>query len=272
MPQRRPPLSPPRLSPSRLRYLLGALFGAWLLAGCAQDARGVQDRAVQFDQIVFHVVDIDLRRHPLTLHWRDPASGSAFASIDALQRWGERHGKHLLFAANAGIYDANGAPLGLYVESGRTLVPLNTAHGNPRSGNFSLLPNGVFAIDAAGHASVRTTAAFDAAAAHPQWATQSGPMLVIDGALNPQFIADSDSVKWRSGVCAPSPDRVVFAISEAPVNFHTFARLFRDKLGCRDALYLDGTISQLYVDGNYFGPPAFVVKPYAGMFAVFEDR
>jgi uncharacterized protein YigE (DUF2233 family) len=272
MPQRRPPLSPPRLSPSRLRYLLGALFGAWLLAGCAQDARGVQDRAVQFDQIVFHVVDIDLRRHPLTLHWRDPASGSAFASIDALQRWGERHGKHLLFAANAGIYDANGAPLGLYVESGRTLVPLNTAHGNPRSGNFSLLPNGVFAIDAAGHASVRTTAAFDAAAAHPQWATQSGPMLVIDGELNPQFIADSDSVKWRSGVCAPSPDRVVFAISEAPVNFHTFARLFRDKLGCRDALYLDGTISQLYVDGNYFGPPAFVVKPYAGMFAVFEDR
>jgi uncharacterized protein YigE (DUF2233 family) len=266
----RSPSPSPRFRPSRQRYLLGAVLGGWLLAGCAQDAGGMRDRNVQFEQIDFHVVGIDLRRHPLTLHWRDPGSGHAFASIDALKTWGERRGRHLLFAANAGIYAASGAPLGLYVERGKTLVPLNTAHGNPRSGNFSLLPNGVFAIDAAGHASVRTTAAFDAAGAHPQWATQSGPMLVIDGALNPQFIADSDSVKWRSGVCAPTPDRVVFAISEAPVNFHTFARLFRDKLGCRDALYLDGTISQLYVDGDYFGPPGFVVKPYAGMFAVFS--
>jgi uncharacterized protein YigE (DUF2233 family) len=59
-------------------------------------------------------------------------------------------------------------------------------------------------------------------------------------------------------------------VSETPVNFHTFGRLFRDELGCQDALYLDGSISQIYVDGNgYAGAPAFMVKPYAGIFAVF---
>ena len=63
---------------------------------------------------------------------------------------------------------------------------------------------------------------------------------------------------------------MVFAISETPVNFHTFARLFRDRIGCRNALYLDGTISQFYDQGDFFGPPVFMTKPYAGMFAVFE--
>lgn len=63
---------------------------------------------------------------------------------------------------------------------------------------------------------------------------------------------------------------VGFVVSTGPVNFPTFARLFRDKLGCRDTLYLDGTLSQVYVDGNYDGAPAFMVKPYARMFVVFE--
>ena len=94
--------------------------------------------------------------------------------------------------------------------------------------------------------------------------------VVIDGQLNKQFLDDSGSVKFRSGVCAQTPTEVVFAVSEAPVNFHDFASLFRDQLGCRDALYLDGSISQLYVDGrDYAGAPNFMVKPYAGIFAVF---
>ena len=39
---------------------------------------------------------------------------------------------------------------------------------------------------------------------------------------------------------------ITFAISERPVNLHHFARLFRDQVGCRNALYLDGTMSSLY--------------------------
>ncbi|HJP97790.1 MAG TPA: phosphodiester glycosidase family protein [Rhodanobacteraceae bacterium] len=222
-----------------------------------------------FDNAHFRVVTIDLAKADLSLHWRDPATGKPFASIHALQLWGSHHGQRLLFAGNAGIYDAHGEPLGLYVEQGTTIKSLNTAHGDPTAGNFSLLPNGVFAVDANGHASVQTTLAFAKTDTKPRIATQSGPMLVIDGKINPEFVAGSDSMKWRSGVCAPTPETAIFAVSTGPVNFHTFASLFRDKLGCRNALYLDGTLSQIYTGGNYYGAPAFMVKPYAGIFAVF---
>lgn len=256
-----------RRSPTPCKLLLLGL--GVLLVGCARASHGVSTRDVVQDNVHYRVVAIDLARARLDLRWRDPATGVPFASIDALQRWGAARGEQLLFAANAGIYDADGKPLGMYVEDGKVLKPLNTAHGNPASGNFSLLPNGVFSIDAAGHAAVQTTAGFAAAHATPRIATQSGPMLVIDGRINPHFDSGSDSMKWRSGVCAPAPGKVVFAVSTGPVNFHSFAMLFRDKLGCRNALYLDGTLSQIYVDGDYYGAPAFMVKPYAGMFAVF---
>lgn len=251
--------------------LLGTAALLPLLAACASRARAVDSAEREFDGQRFHVVTIDLARQTLSLHWRDPDSGVAFGSIENLQHWGERHGRRLLFAANAGIYDRRNAPLGLFVEDGHVRVPLNMAHGNPAAGNFSLRPNGVFAVYPDGHAAVRTSEAFKAEGKPVRLATQSGPMLVIDGRLNPQFEDESASVKWRSGVCAATPQKVVFAVSETPVNFHTFARLFRDGLGCRDALYLDGTISQMYVDGEgYSGAPTFMLKPYAGIFAVFD--
>ncbi|MDO1529920.1 phosphodiester glycosidase family protein [Fulvimonas sp. R45] len=257
--------------PRALRGLASMLLLAGPLAGCAPSAQALDSREVQFDGLAFRVVRIDLRREALSLRWRDPDTGQPYGDIDTLRQWGEAHGKRLLFAANAGIYDRQSAPLGLYVEDGKTLVPLNLAHGNPASGNFSLLPNGVFAIYPDGSAAVRTSADFKADGKPARWATQSGPMLVVGGKLNPQFVDGSSSMKWRSGVCAPNPHEAVFAVSEAPVNFHDFARLFRDKLGCRDALYLDGSISQVYVDGvGYAGAPAFMVKPYAGIFAVFS--
>jgi uncharacterized protein YigE (DUF2233 family) len=253
-----------------LHALLLLLLCGSAMAGCAPAARAVDSREVTFEGQLYRVVAINLKHEGLGLHWRDPQSSQPFGSIEALRQWGEARGQRLLFAANAGIYDRHFAPLGLYVEDGRTLIPLNLAHGNPASGNFSLLPNGVFAIYPDGHAAVRTSEAFRADGRQARWATQSGPMLLIDGQLNNQFIDDSSSLKWRSGVCVKASTDVVFAVSETPVNFHTFGRLFRDRLGCRDALYLDGSISQLYVDGEgYAGAPAFLVKPYAGIFAVF---
>ena len=240
------------------------------ISSCTRNAHALDSNEMAFAGQNYRVVKVDLRRETLSLHWRNPDSGQAFGSIEALRQWGDARASRLLFAANAGIYDKQFAPLGLHVENGKTLVPLNLAHGNPAAGNFSLLPNGVFAIYPNGQAAVRTSAAFKSDGKSALWATQSGPMLVIDGQLNEQFLDDSGSMKWRSGVCAKSPSEVIFAVSEAPVNFHTFARLFRDQLGCRDALYLDGSISRLYVDGQDFaGAPNFMVKPYAGIFAVF---
>ena len=252
--------------------LLALLVLCGSVTGCARQTQAVDGSERVFEGQNFRVVSIDIKRESLSLHWKDPDSGEPYANINTLRQWGMSHGRRMLFAANAGIYDRQFAPLGLFVENGKTLVPLNLAHGNPASGNFSLLPNGVFAIYPDGHAAVRTSADFKADSKPVRWASQSGPMLVIDGKINYPFIDDSASLKWRSGVCAKTPHDVVFAVSEAPVNFHTFARLFKDELGCRDALYLDGTISQVYVEGEgYAGAPTFMVKPYAGIFAVFAQ-
>jgi uncharacterized protein YigE (DUF2233 family) len=143
---------------------------------------------------------------------------------------------------NAGMYDAQGAPIGLYVEDGRQRRAINRRRGG---GNFHLLPNGVFAIAPDGRAVVVKSADYDPAT-HPRWATQSGPMLVIDGALHPAIRPNGDSLHIRNAVCVADPDGAWFAISEDPVSFGRLARLLRDSLGCRDALYLDGAVSSLW--------------------------
>jgi uncharacterized protein YigE (DUF2233 family) len=73
-------------------------------------------------------------------------------------------------------------------------------------------------------------------------------MLVHQGELttSPVMNPKSESRRIRNGVCAPSPNTAVFAISESPVTFHEFAVYFRESLGCSEALYLDGSISSLY--------------------------
>lgn len=242
---------------------------ALCLGGAGLSSAAPVSREVRLDDVQFRVVDIDLATDHLELHWKDEG-GQALAGIDGLRRWGDAQGRSLLFAANAGIYDRLQRPLGLHVEEGHTLRELNTVQAAGRSGNFAMQPNGVFYVDRAGHAEVMTTQHWRERKPSARIATQSGPMLLVDGEINPNFDDQSDSRKWRSGVCARKPGLVEFAVSEAPVTFHAFARLFRDVLGCRDALYLDGTLSRIYTkDAGSFGAPEFMVKPYVGMFAVF---
>lgn len=242
-----------------------------VLLACASVVAAPTSHRVLLDGAGFRIVDLDLARDRLELHWK-AGDGRALATIEALQRWGSDDGKTLQFATNAGIYDRQFRPLGLYVEDAQTLRPLNTAQGSGSHGNFSMQPNGVFYVDRSGHAGVVTTQAWRDHPIDARIATQSGPMLVVDGAINANFDADSDSRKWRSGVCAKTPGSVTFAVSEAPVTFHAFARFFRDELGCRDALYLDGTLSRIYTASEGFaGAPTMMVKPYVGMFAVFGE-
>ncbi|HKE47172.1 MAG TPA: phosphodiester glycosidase family protein [Rhodanobacteraceae bacterium] len=231
------------------------------------DPRGVaalESRTLHAGDADYRVVTLDLAHDALELRWRD-ADGKPYGSIEALRR---ADGRTLRFATNAGIYDREFRPLGLTIADGEQLRGLNTTRG--RSGNFGIQPNGVFYVDREGHAGVVATGDWRARGIDARLATQSGPMLVIDGALNANFDEGSESRKWRSGVCARTPDSVVFAVSEVPVSFHQFARVFRDEIGCRDALYLDGTLSQIYTaEGGYAGAPSMMVKPYAGMLAVF---
>ena len=147
--------------------------------------------------------------------------------------------------------------------------------------NFYKKPNGVFYFgdDEAG---VLETGLFLNVRPEARFATQSGPMLVIDGAIHPAFIEDSTDRKPRNGVGVSSPTEVHFAISEDRVNFHSFARFFRDRLGCDDALFLDGgTAPGLYAPelgrddspghGGY-GPIIGVVEQARAQAALGADR
>lgn len=197
----------------------------------------------------------------------DDAAGAPYGEFDALKAALEARGETLRFAMNAGMYTEARRPVGLYVEAGETRRGINRADC---AGNFCLKPNGVFWIDAEGAAHVATTDAFSEAAAgeSARYATQSGPMLVIDGALHPRFSAASESRKYRNGVGVREDGAVVFVLTDEPVTFHAFATLFRDGLGARNALYLDGSISRLYAPeldrddaGEAMGPIVAVVAP-----------
>lgn len=150
----------------------------------------------------------------------------------------------VLMATNAGMFDEAGQPIGYYVEDGRRLSLLNQNDG---PGNFHLLPNGIFFGEADGPWQVMETGAFAASIdERPYFATQSGPMLVIDGELHPAFERDGSSRKIRNGVGVDAFGRAHFLISEAPVSLGKFARLYRDVLNVDNALYLDGTVSLLW--------------------------
>lgn len=177
----------------------------------------------------------------LQLHWRD-ADERPYRSFRALAAGLEAKGATLRFAINAGMYDTDFSPIGLYVEGGKTLVKLNTtevAGGDKPIPNFYKKPNGVFYVAGDG-AAIATTEAYRAAAPEARIATQSGPLLVIAGRLHPALIPGSTDRTRRSGVGVCAGGEVKFAISEGAVNFHDFARLFRDALACPDALFLDG--------------------------------
>lgn len=245
-----------------------ARFGLLLLAAIGGPAAAIDSRVIRVSEQAYRVVAITPATESLELRWKD-RDGHPIASIERLREGARAAGATLLFATNAGIYDREFRPLGLHIEAGRTLRPLNGVLGNPGSGNFSIPPNGVFWLGKDGSAGVTTTADWQANPRDARLATQSGPMLVVDGAINTRFDAASDSLKWRSGVCAPTPERIEFVVSAAPVSFHDFAGVFRDKLGCRDALYLDGSLSQIWTaQDGYSGAPPFLVKPYVGIFAV----
>ncbi|MFN7012229.1 MAG: phosphodiester glycosidase family protein [Allorhizobium sp.] len=193
----------------------------------------------------YTVCSIDPARSQMRIYHADP-SGRPFASFDALIRqiWQERH--FLVLAMNGGMYHDDLSPVGLFVEHGFERQAISTKDG---WGNFHLLPNGVFWLKG-DRAGVTATMDYLKQGITADYATQSGPMLVIDGQIHPRFLPDSDSLKIRNGIGVDAAGRVQMVISDEPVRFYDFAVLFRDGLGCRNALYLDGTISSLYVAGT----------------------
>lgn len=174
-----------------------------------------------------------------------PSSGDNFGTIEA---WAAgRNESAIAFAMNGGMYGDDLKPVGYFVEDTDRLVELNRADGD---GNFYMKPNGVF-FGAGGVWQILETDTFlRTIGTRPQFGTQSGPMLVINGDLHPEFQDNGPSRQIRNGVGLDADGRAHFVISNEPISFGQFGRYFRDELGTPNALYLDGAISALWDPAN----------------------
>ncbi len=171
------------------------------------------------------------------------ADGRLLGSFSRINAMLEQNDQTLGFAMNAGMYHSDRSPVGLFVENGKERAPL--ADGGTY-GNFGLKPNGVFCFGKQVMAVIETNV-FRLAKIDCDYATQSGPMLVINGALHPRFLVDATSRYIRNGVgVSADGTRAWFVISDNPVTFHEFGSLFRDHLKTPNALYFDGKVSRLF--------------------------
>ena len=245
---------------------VGAMW--WLMRPspvAVADALPETCRDTGFEGASFVVCEIAPRTHALKLFWAD-AQGQPFGSLVKFDQAMVAANTSVLLAMNAGMYHKDLAPVGLFIEDGRQQTPLNISDGE---GNFFMKPNGVFLVAKDGNASVMEASAYAAKKPDAVYATQSGPMLVIDGQVHPRFEENGASRYIRNGVGVREDGTVVLAISRSAVSLGSFARLFRDSLGCRNALFLDGAISALsngrkiVVGGNFPAGPILAVTAKA---------
>ena len=225
------------LKDSAMRFLLTAMFAIMSSAAMATPAC----RDIDHADSRYLVCSFDPMVSEIRIYDRDYASGEVYGSFANLSSALWRQHMFTVFAMNGGMYHRDLSPVGLFVEHGVAQSPVSTRAG---WGNFHLLPNGVFFIKD-DKAAIMETHAYVQSKIEPDFATQSGPMLKIDGNVHPRFLADSDSLKRRNGVGVSTDGVVHFVISETPVRFYDFATLFRDRLASPNALYLDGTISSV---------------------------
>lgn len=223
-------------------FLVVAIFGciAFTFKNRAED-----------DRFITKVVDP--KTEELKLYWKNDKN-EIIKSLQSLATYVESKNKTLVFAMNGGMYMEDNTPLGLYIEDGKTIRKLNTGSG---SGNFHLKPNGVFYIGNDKIPKLCTTENFKTDE-KIKYATQSGPMLVVDGKIHGAFTKGSENLNIRNGVGILPNNKILFAMSKGMVNFYDFADFFL-KQGCKNALYLDGFVSRTYLpeknfiqkDGNF---------------------
>lgn len=248
-----------------MKYAIAILIS--LFAVAYLNRASADCKPVSFDGSQFTVCEISSDEDIRLFHSLPDAS--VIGSFDTLKDHLSDQGLSLEIAMNAGMYHDDRRPVGLYVEDGNETARIQP---KPGPGNFGLLPNGVFYVDEAGP-QVMETLAFQNADLNPRYATQSGPMLVIDGELHPKFRRESESRKRRNGVGVSADGKTVyFAISDGVVNFHHFARLFRDQLKTPNALFLDGVVSRLYVEETGRSDFGRTMGPIVGVVSTTEDN
>jgi uncharacterized protein YigE (DUF2233 family) len=205
-------------------------------------AAALECSQVAFREIRSTICHVDLRTDHLQLFLYD-AAGMPYKSLRRLAESLRGQPEQLQFAMNAGMFREDYSPLGLLVMNGRQIHRINLATG---FGNFYMKPNGVFVLSTVG-AQIVESSQYGSVEDPIILATQSGPVLVTGGVIHPGLNPQGTSRNIRNGIGVINANEVMFAISEDPVTFYEFALLFRDRLKCPDALYLDGSVSSLYV-------------------------
>jgi len=219
-----------------------AALAAFALLCLAPSAQAASCREDVYEDVEYALCDIDLTQDSLRLFLYDPETSRPYGYFGTLNSALEKQGFGLGFATNAGMYHDDRSPVGLYIEDGKTEQGIIT---NAGPGNFGLLPNGVLCLRPQ-RADVIESLRYVKEAPDCTSATQSGPMLVIDGELHPRFLIDSTSRYVRNGVgTSEDGKRAVFVISNSPVTFHAFGSFFRDHLRLNQALYFDGNVSRM---------------------------
>ncbi|MDJ0920085.1 MAG: phosphodiester glycosidase family protein [Henriciella sp.] len=222
------------------------LLGCLLLAACGdsetrddptQACHAIEHLGMPYTVCSYTRAETDIRL------FHSDADGAPYLQFDTLIADLDAQDKTLAFAMNGGMYHEDRSPVGFYRDANGDQASVNTNEG---PGNFHMRPNGVFWLSE-DRAGITESQAYLDAGIDPDFATQSGPMLVIDGALHPGLNPDGTSRKRRNGVGVSADGTLIhFAISDTVVSFHDFATLFRDALGADNALFLDGQVSRIY--------------------------
>ncbi len=186
--------------------------------------------------------EVDLQQTDLAFFYQDD-QGENFGNAKNLKEYLAGKNKQLRFAMNGGMYNKDRTPQGLFIENGKQIGPIDRKEKG--YGNFYLQPNGIFYITEDQKAKVVTTANYKNNE-QVKYATQSGPMLVIDGAIHPVFQEGSKHLHIRNGVGVLPNGDLLFAMSKETINLFDFATFFKEKQ-CKNALYLDGFVSRTYL-------------------------
>lgn len=219
----------------------------------------------QIDGVTYGIYHAPAER--VSLHWQD-ADGIAYDSLRQLKRALNAQGTQPVMLMNAGIFTNQHTPAGLWIERGNTLSPLNQKTGK---GNFHIQPNGVFYLQHK-QAHILTTQAFAKYQPQAEYAVQSGPMLLIDGKINSRFIKGLSSPYKRNAVCTTRSGALYFIMTTHYVeqwpSFYQLSEALQ-RIGCYQALYLDGSISAWYLQGR---TSLFHWSTFVGMIAVTQPH
>ena len=113
----------------RIAFLLAAVTSP-----SAYDHSALADtgpcHVMEFERATYTICEVDLHQRTVRLYW-NRSDGTPYAYLSALPRSLEDGTGRMLFATNAGMFNSNLKPVGLYVEQGRDLFDGGTArqHG-----------------------------------------------------------------------------------------------------------------------------------------------